>query len=90
MKATDLKKEDLAKLKGKTISINYIYEKYPSKRTLWIKGVIREGYLAINPPNLPANIDFEISEESRKVIKELKIDIPYNIGIFDFEEIQTE
>lgn len=90
MKSTDLKKEDVAKLKNVLVSINYIYEKYPNERILWISGTIREGYLAFNPPNLPGSIDFEISEESRKLANEFGITIPYNIGIFDFEEIRTE
>lgn len=90
MKSTDLKKEDVAKLKNEPVSINYIYEKYPNKKTLWISGIIREGYLASNPPNLPSSIDFELSKEARKLVNEFEITIPYNIGIFDFEEIRTE
>ncbi|MCW3085113.1 MAG: hypothetical protein JWP12_2479 [Bacteroidetes bacterium] len=74
------KGKDFKRIQDKLISI--IYKK------LVLNGYVRNVYLAANPPNLPASIAFEFTDESKEILIANKIEIPKSLTPFDIEEIK--
>lgn len=77
---------DFKEIQDKNVIIRYL--DHDKNEYLEISGIIREVYLAYNPPNLPGSFDFQISNESKQVLQNAKIKVPENIAVLDVTKIE--
>lgn len=86
MNSINMTKDDFSKVQDKKVAIRYY--NHTVKSHIEITGIIRQVYLAINPPNLPGSFDFQISSDSKVILQNSKLDIPDNIAVLDVVNIE--
>lgn len=86
MKPIEMTADNFKEVQDKEVLIRYLYRN--KTEAIDITGVIREVYLAMNPPNLPGSFDFQISERSKRVMQNTGIEVPKNIAIYSVSKIE--
>lgn len=86
MNPLEMTADDFTKVQDKNVAIRYLDRNIKSH--IEITGIIRQVYLARNPPNLPGSFDFQISADSKQVLKNSKLEIPDNIAVLDVSKIE--
>lgn len=87
MKPKEMTANNFKDVQDKEVMIRYLYKN--RNEAIDITGVIREVYLAMTPPNLPGSFDFQISERSKRVLKNTGIEVPRNISVYNVSKLEV-
>lgn len=89
MNPLNLTAEDFKKYHDKFVKVDYLFDRKNDKH-IEITGYLRDVMLGSTAPHLPANFDFQISQDSKQKLKAIKVPIPNNISIMHVKSIEIE